>query len=300
MPTDIQKKIRKLHEIGNNPRLAIFKELEAFRRETDNITENARKQLQETISAIKQELKEEARTEIEAMVVETMKENLFKGISQIKGEPGFTPQKGKDYWTETEIGKMVAEIQSQIKIPEDGHPGEDGKTPIAGVDYPTSGQMRKIVKEMILKLPAPKDGKMPIKGIDYFTQKEIDEIIEQIKTRFPKIELKAEEIRDKLQSLKGEKRLDAFAIKNLPKIMGEAKKTLHRGGIALEWEALTLSASGSTATLSSTPYNSNSVMIFYNGILLKSGGTDYTLSGKALTFTNPQAGSVAWAFYRKS
>ena len=51
----------------------------------------------------------------------------------VKGDAGYTPIKGKDYFTEKEIKKIIDEatkiVQSQIRVP------EDGITPVKGVDY---------------------------------------------------------------------------------------------------------------------------------------------------------------------
>lgn len=62
------------------------------------------------------------------------------------------------------------------------------------------------------------DGYTPVKGEDYFTEKEVKDLKESVLNDIP--ELEADEIKDKLESLKGDDRLDASAIKNLPKTEG--------------------------------------------------------------------------------
>lgn len=79
-----------------------------------------------------------------------------------------------------------------------------------------------------LKVTPGKDGKdgedgyTPVKGEDYFTEKEIKDIKDSVLNDIP--ELEPEEIKDKLESLQGDKRLDAKAIKNLP------ESVVYRGG----------------------------------------------------------------------
>lgn len=302
MAQEIQNKIKRLFGARDNPGLEVFKMLEEFEQKSEKLLEKLEKEARLSLKqAISEEI-ERFRSQASDLVEKAVQEQIFKGISQIKGEqgdPGYAPQKGKDYWTKQEIDEVVSRIQSLIRIPQDGKPGKNGVTPIAGTDYPTTTQIRTIVKKMIPVIPTPKDGKTPQKGIDYFTPKEISQIVKEVKLGFPKVEIRAEDIRDKLQSLKGNERLDASAIKNLSALMGAAKRVLHRGGLALEWESLTLSADGSSGTLTYTPYTSSTVMIFYNGSLM-TVTTNYTLSGRTVTFLQPIAGSEAWAFYRKA
>lgn len=46
-------------------------------------------------------------------------------ISIVKGLA--TPQKGKDYWTASEVASMVRQIESRIRVPQDGKDGRDGR-----------------------------------------------------------------------------------------------------------------------------------------------------------------------------
>lgn len=60
----------------------------------------------------------------------------------LKGEPGYTPQKGVDYY-DGKDGK-------------DGSPGKDGangSTPVKGVDYYTDADKTEMVNEVIAALP---------------------------------------------------------------------------------------------------------------------------------------------------
>lgn len=51
---------------------------------------------------------------------------LMGSIQTLKGEKGDTPIKGKDYFTEAELGGIIAYIQSNIRVPLDGKDGKDG------------------------------------------------------------------------------------------------------------------------------------------------------------------------------
>lgn len=48
-------------------------------------------------------------------------------VQSIKGEPGYTPVKGKDYFTEEEVRSVISYIESRIQKPADGKNGVDGK-----------------------------------------------------------------------------------------------------------------------------------------------------------------------------
>jgi hypothetical protein len=108
-----------------------------------------------------------------------------------KGDDGYTPIKGKDYYTPEEIKEIKKEV-TPIKGKDyfDGKDGKDGKDGIRG----------------LRGLPG-KDGKDGKSGRDGKDGKDGSP-----DTPY--------EIRDKLSSLKGNERLDAKAIKNLEKQIG--------------------------------------------------------------------------------
>jgi hypothetical protein len=66
------------------------------------------------------------------------------------GEDGYTPIKGKDYFTKEEQELFVSEIMSKINIPtpKDGEPGKDAEP----VDYK---KIEKFVKSEVAKIPKP-------------------------------------------------------------------------------------------------------------------------------------------------
>jgi len=161
-----------------------------------------------------------------------------KGDPGDRGLPGITPRKGVDYFTEAELNQIAMEIvdrvRGSLRIPNDGY------TPISGKDYPSNEQVQEFIKQMVatIKIPQPKNGITPQKGLDYFTAEEIDIFINQVKKGLK--ELSAAEIRDKLNSLEGEERLPASAIKDLPQAIknnmppAPIEISPRRGGSTLE------------------------------------------------------------------
>lgn len=59
---------------------------------------------------------------------------MLENFKIIKGDPGYTPVKGKDYFTEEEQKSFITSITPVKGV--DYIDGEDGKTPVAGVDFP--------------------------------------------------------------------------------------------------------------------------------------------------------------------
>ena len=94
----------------------------------------------------------------------------------------------------SDVRKIAEKKPDKGEKGDPGDKGEPGKTPIAGQDY-----------------PIPEDGRTP-------TRVELREIIEPlIPEPIPGSPDRPEEVKNKLESLKNEKRLDASAIKNLPR-----------------------------------------------------------------------------------
>ena len=206
-----------------------------------------------------------------------------KGDTGEKGDVGYTPIKGVDFFTEREIQQFTTQIQSRIRIPKDGI---DGITPEAGVDYPTNQQVRDEIIKHIPNIPKPENGKTPIKGVDYFTERDIKEIL--VKLNVP--EVTGEQIVKKVNALEitPEKQIDASHIKNLPEFVRKAaKRTLHRGGAAVLWHDLSSELDGVTKTFTIPVNNNNSVMVFSTQFPIIFRRTiDFTISGRTLTLTD--------------
>ena len=135
---------------------------------------------------------------------------MWKKLVKVSGSDGYTPKKGVDYFTKTEVSEMVNKIKEEAtpKKGVDYKDGKSGRTPVKGVDYLTPSEISELKKQV-----------KPIKGVDY----------EDGKDGSPDTPY---EIRDKLSSLRRNERLDAKYIKNLDKQVGSLKITGMGGGTA--------------------------------------------------------------------
>ena len=163
-----------------------------------------------------------------------------------------------------------------------------------------------------------------------YLQSQIDEINAEEPTK-----VEAEEVRDLLETLEGEERLDASAVKNLPEFVKEIQTGLPAGpqtiwgltdvdiagiqpGQHLEWdgikwiavtpagssgtpvwgEDLTSQGPGTVYTLAHTPV-SGTVRVFRGGAYQQAGVSgDYTLSGSTITFSvSTQVGEIILCDY---
>ena len=124
-----------------------------------------------------------------------------------RGEDGYTPIKGKDYYTPEEVKEIKKEV-TPVKG-KDYFDGKDGKNGRDGKDGKDGARG--------LRGLSGKDGKDGRNGKDGKDGKDGSP-----DTPY--------EIRDKLSSLKGNERLDAKAIKNLAKEMGSVTFTGMGGG----------------------------------------------------------------------
>jgi len=142
---------------------------------------------------------------------EEIKGEIEKSLEKIKGkdgEDGYTPVKGKDYYTPEEIKEIKKEV-----------------TPVKGKDYFDGKDGKSIVGP---RGPIGPRGPRGLKGEPGENGKSI---------RGPKGDKGEDgspdtpyEIRDKLSSLRGNERLDAKAIKNLAREMGSVTFTGMGGG----------------------------------------------------------------------
>lgn len=213
-----------------------------------------------------------------------------------------------------EIETLFKELFLQIKSLEvqilKGDKGDMGNKPLAGIDYPIpkdgeSSDETKIIKEVLNKIPSPQKGK---------DGKDADEnkIIGKILTRLPKnkeFKLEAEMIRDKLQSLKEEKRLDVSAIKDLIPLIrsyiSQIKSGSGRGGggDTIRYVDLSSQCDGSTKEFTLTRVNR---VLGVFGTQFPLGyrpevDWTFTASSSKLTLTGvvsaPETGQTLWVMY---
>ena len=291
MLPELQAKIQRFYKAKENPALALF----LFMQEIEEIvTKKAEKEINDFKLKAQKELENERenfRKEIE----------LFKRTFA-KGDKGDVPIKGKDYFTKEEIAEFTRKVSSLVRVP------QDGMTPVAGVDYLTKKQIEREIRQLVsaIEIAETKDGRTPIKGVDYFTNKDIKEILS-------KLDINAKIIRNKLESLKGEERINALAIKNLPEVVSKEARgivsaavpgyvaRIARRAVSFQWIEPDGECNGVNTlfTLPYPPYNPNTLMFFVNGILQKKD-SDYTIDGKEITTTTaPPTGSTVWALFRK-
>lgn len=126
------------------------------------------------------------------------KANIVAAMIPQKGEKGLDGTQGKDG--------------------ANGKDGKDGYTPIKGYDYFTAEDIKEVQKDILkqIKIPAPQvTEKTIIQKVP--AEVPIDAINALIQSAFDQFDIPATEIKLKLESLKGDQRIDASAIKNLPK-----------------------------------------------------------------------------------
>jgi len=134
-----------------NPHLALLEFMKEIERRIPEmfmayVNENLPKIIEGMRTEYDQKLINEATTEILA-------NRKFKGErgekgDNIKGDSGYTPEKGKDYFTEWEIKQFIESVQSQIIVPLP----KNGRTPIAGLDYPSYDEVDKMVRLLAEKI----------------------------------------------------------------------------------------------------------------------------------------------------
>lgn len=152
--------------------------------------------------------------------IETLKNFDIAPLAELKKKYKI-PIKGVDFFTPKDIEDIIKTIQSKIKLPDLDEIvtralsririPEDGYTPQKGKDYfdgenGTDGE----------------HGKTPIKYIDYFTPQEQEELQEKIVKEIKKLipePLNAKEIKEKIESLQGEERLDVSFLKGWEKYL---------------------------------------------------------------------------------
>ncbi len=140
--------------------------------------------------------------------------NLDAVLNSVKGQKG---DKG-DPAEPVDEEAIIQSVLSQIPTPKDGN-------------TPSKSELLALIKPLI---PIVKNGKDGINGLDA----DEDYIISEVLRRIPKPKDglngspdKPEEIVTKIQSLKGDKRLDASAIKNLPQpVVNNYQSFIGRGG----------------------------------------------------------------------
>ena len=112
-----------------------------------------------------------------------------------QGDVGYTPVKGKDYFTKSEVALITKDIIDSIRVPKDGEPGEDGDDGISPeVDYK---KLESFIKAEVskIKLPKVENGKDAV--VDY------NSIIIEVIKRIPDVDINPikEYVRQEVQKI---------------------------------------------------------------------------------------------------
>ena len=157
------------------------------------------------------------------MIRKPSTEQLLKALrGDLKGDPGYTPVKGKDYFTAQEIQEIISFIQSNVKdgyTPIKGVDYNDGYTPIKGKDY-TDGKKGDA-------------GDTPLLGVDYWTKEDKKKIEEYVLAMIEKKTPTTAQIISKLPKAPKVKYSDiegAPDVSDLPKLIEFLKRGGFRGG----------------------------------------------------------------------
>ena len=150
-------------------------------------------------------------------------------------------------------------------------------------------------------------------GRDADEKKILKKVLKKIKFPEQIIPDSSEQLRNKLELLEGEERLDISAIEGLKEILEELKsRPLGGGGGGFSYIAMkqhivdgetpsgAINGTNKVFTLASAPNPVNSLKVYVNGQRMKSGGEDFTLSGVTITFvTALPTGSILLVDYMK-
>ena len=152
--------------------------------------------------------------------------------------------------------------------------------------YPSTGEWEAMIRPLIPTLPPP----------------QITEIIKEVAVKDT-----PEEIRDKLETLKDDTRLDKSAIKGLEdeiKKLREEIASIPRGGgggvVSREWffVVLTGELDGVNTSFGLGSATFRTIFLFLNGQLLRKN-TDYTIGTTTITTTFAPTGGSLYAWCRK-
>ena len=138
-----QQNFRILQLLKTNPALGQFELLSLLKQE-------AKEHIEQEISALKvaliAQIDEKINLQAEKLSTST---DVFRHVSSLKGEQGYSPVLGTDYFTSADIEEIITRVNQRIPVPKDGIDGEDGKTPAEGIDYPSREQIRNQILKQV-------------------------------------------------------------------------------------------------------------------------------------------------------
>jgi len=121
--------------------------------------------------------------EVQKIEIEGAEVVTIKGKQGDQGEPGKTPEKGKDYFTKEDIDQIKKDVLDKIPKP------ADGITPKKGTDYFTEKEIQQIKTDILKQIPKPKDGehgKDAVIDYEIIISSVIEKVLEKIPKKPPK------------------------------------------------------------------------------------------------------------------
>ncbi len=268
--------VRDYNKFKSNPDLYLFEFTQDLK---DKVTEMVSAEVEKSVSKLQQQ------TPVNAGFIEKIIARIVADlIRETKGDKG---DKG-----ESIVGPLGPMGPKPI-LGRDYLRPNDGKTPIKGKDYFTSAEIRQIKKEIT-----------PKKGLHYFTKAEIERITKEAtpKKGVDYFDGKDGEnlnpetpigIRKKLETLRGEERLDVSAVRHIDDVLASVIRMIPKRKTDIRVGELVGTGDGATTTftLPFMPAKPDKIILTVGGGLMFPA-EDFTLAGKDATFiTAPPDGA---------
>lgn len=269
-----KRKIEKLADVVDKGNIGVFEYLSEIEDKFEEKTEELEQKFEEAVEEIK-ETAPDLKKVLESIKGKDGADSTVPGPKGEQGEPGYTPVKGVDYF--------------------DGKDGKDGKNGKDGKDAPIPDTTTVAVEA----------AKIAEQRLEPFIPK-----IEDIAKDLPKL---GERIRDGLELLQNEERLDKSAIKGLEEEFKSLERqiaSIPRGGGASRRvfipyrDDLSSSCDGSNKTfyLSRAPLDEGTIMVYGTDFpVILRPSIDFTIANKALTLSSavpaPNTGATLLVTY---
>ncbi len=198
MTEDLRKKAQKVTDAGSVTLAQLGESIE-----TNDKLDQVLKKLEDNNTSITNSMDSGHANVVKVMVDAFLEKEIsvkLEGVSimTIKGDKGSDGEKPSQE-------ELTALIKPLIPKPLKGDKGEDAYTPVKGKDYFTQKEIQDFI-----------NFSKPKKGVDYFDGK----------NGLNGVEISPEQVRDKLETLEDDERLDKKAIKGLDEILKDLKASI--------------------------------------------------------------------------
>lgn len=194
--------------------------------------------------------------------------NFVDKIEVTKGDDGYTPIKGLDFYTDEDKQELVSELYALIPVPRDGTPGKDAQE----VD------VEKLFRRLLNRIPEPIPGK---KGKDG-TEIDAQTIVEKLNSLEASLDIKVLKDPEGLLS-PFEKRLGSLEKSNTLNPKGSIDQRWKGGGLSSVSHDSTLIGLGTPASPLSVVGGSSGTPIY--GEIVTPIGTSFTLANTPVAGT---------------